>query len=823
MPSDYARRTTPIRLPAVLQNFFRRAKEFYRENRLAWRMVAAVIAISLLVTASLTVILVRIEYQRSIARIEADLDTLSSSVRPQLAVNLWLVNTEAVRTQLHSLLQTKVVGWARLVEPDGTRYEVGQLPENRELIRKRYIVEYEHPLTHRNVPLGELELVNTLDGLQAQLLAQLGRILLLLGLGMMSAALCFLWLYHRLIARHLSHIAEYTRRFDYERMMAPLVLARQKRGMDELQTLTDAINTMRRNLLIGNAQRDEAQQAMLREKELAEVTLRSVADAIVTTTADGRVKLLNTAAEKLIGWTFAEARGRPITEIVVTLDDTGEADFASLLHLARVGALPPGAVKTTITNRHGEHYRVEMAIVQIGDAEGGMGYVVALHDISAAEALTARLAYQAMHDELTGLTNRRGFMTALATARDLVQEYDEARVVMQLDLDQFKLVNDTCGHQAGDELLRQLAQQFRDVISSNVLVGRLGGDEFGFLLDTADEAQAQQAASDVLLALEQYRFVWGDRPFVVTGSMGLVRMDREVCNPQEVMSRADVACYAAKEAGRNRFAWYRGAEENLEARHNELQLLATLRQAAEQDWFRLYFQPIVPARPGRGTRHHEVLLRLVDEHGKVIPPGAFIPAAERYDLMATIDRWVIAHTLKVLRDEGPHIQLSVNLSGKSLNRQTLAFVLERLEETQVTPSQLCFEITETSAIANIQESTQFIEALRQRGCRFALDDFGSGFSSFTYLKTLPVDYLKIDGSLIRDVVHDDVSRQMVIAVNRIAHAMGRQTIAEYVESEDIARALREIGVDFLQGYHIGMPEPVLDPAPTPGNGTTGFY
>ncbi|UXY16998.1 EAL domain-containing protein [Chitiniphilus purpureus] len=794
----------------MLQNLFYRAREFYRENRLAWRMVAAVIVIGLLVTASLTVILVRIEYQRSLARVEADLDTLSSSVRPQLAVNLWLVNTEAVRTQLHSLLQTKVIGWARLVEPDGTRYEVGRLPASHVgVIRKRYMVEYEHPLTHRNVPLGELELVNSLEGLQSLLVVQLGRMLLLLGSGMMTAALCFLWLYHRLIARHLSHIADYTRRFNYERMTAPLVLSRGHSGQDELQTLTDAINTMRRNLLIGNAQRDEAQQAMLREKELAEVTLRSVADAILTTTADGRVKLLNTAAERLIGWTFAEARGRPITEIVVTLDDTGEADFASLLQLAQIGALPPGAVKTTITNRLGEHYRVEMAIVQIGDTDGGTGFVVALHDISAAEALTARLAYQAMHDELTGLTNRRGFMNALTLARDLVQEYGDARVVMQLDLDQFKLVNDTCGHQAGDELLRQLAQQLQEVLPKGVLVGRLGGDEFGFLLDTANEAEAQQVARNVLLALEQYRFVWTGRPFVVTGSMGLVRMDREICEPQEVMSCADVACYAAKEAGRNRFAWYRGAEENLEGRHNELQLLATLRQAAEQDWFRLHFQPIVPARPELGAGHHEVLLRLVEPHGRMVPPGAFIPAAERYDLMATIDRWVIAHVLDVLRRQPEQVSLSVNLSGKSLNRQTLAFVLERLDEAHVTPGRLCFEITETSAIANIHESTQFIEALRERGCRFALDDFGSGFSSFTYLKNLPVDYLKIDGSLIRDVVEDDVSRQMVIAVNRIAHAMGRQTIAEYVESEAIAAALRDIGVDYLQGYHIGMPQPEL--------------
>ncbi|WP_159672659.1 EAL domain-containing protein [Andreprevotia sp. IGB-42] len=789
---------------------------FYQANRLAWRLVAAVVGVSFIVTLSLTAFLVRQEYQRSLTQISTDLDTLARSVTPQLGSNLWLVNTEAVRTQLNSLLQTKAVNWVELIEPDGSHYSVGALsgdPKN--AITKTFPVNYMHPLTGKAVRLGELRLVNTLDGLESQLYTQVTRMLLLLGSGMAASALCFLWLYHRLIARHLSHIADYTRGFNYERLSAPLDLARGDSGQDELQVLTDAFNAMRLNLQKGIDEKDAAQRELFQEKELAEVTLISVADAIVTTTASGHIKLLNPAAERLIGWSFAEAKGLPIGEVVITQADSDGPRLSRLLQIAQTAGKRQQREKATLISRSGERFMVEIAIAPISDWDGNrIGYVVALHDISAAEALTARLAYQATHDELTGLTNRRGFMSALVQANDAVKQSGARRMLMQLDLDQFKLVNDTCGHQAGDELLRQLARLLIDMLPENALVGRLGGDEFGVLLADLDEAEAQVVAMQMLVSLEQYRFVWQDRPFTVTGSLGLVRMDQECATPQEAMSRADVACFAAKDAGRNRFAWYRGGEEDLQGRHNELQLLATLRQAAETNRFKLHYQPIVPTLGPHQVPHYEVLLRLEDEQGRLISPGAFIPAAERYDMMATIDRWVVSHVLDELslrQSRGEVLpELSINLSGKSLNRQTLAFVLEQLEEKPLPSDRICFEITETSAIANIKESALFIEALRARGCRFALDDFGSGFSSFTYLKSLPVDYLKIDGSLIRDVAEDDVSRQMVLAVNRIAHAMGRKTIAEYVENAAIVTVLQEIGVDYLQGYHIGRPEPAFD-------------
>lgn len=329
----------------------------------------------------------------------------------------------------------------------------------------------------------------------------------------------------------------------------------------------------------------------------------SVADAIITTTADGRVKLLNPAAETLTGWMYQEALGRPITEVVATLAENGSTQLIEMLDEVQAGKHPPRRVTATVISRLGQRYRVEMALAAVPDADG-IGFVVALHDISEAEALTARLAYQATHDELTSLTNRRGFMSALVHANETVRSGGKACVLMQLDLDQFKLVNDTCGHLAGDELLRQLARLLQEMVPIGVLVGRLGGDEFGVLVPGEESDGAQALAERILMTLEQYRFVWHDRPFTVTGSMGLVNLDADAPNLQEVISRADVACFAAKEAGRNRYSWYRGGEVNLEHRHNELQLLATLRQAAEQNWFQLYFQPSWPpmARVNRITK-----------------------------------------------------------------------------------------------------------------------------------------------------------------------------------------------------------------------------
>ncbi|WP_081686866.1 EAL domain-containing protein [Chitinilyticum litopenaei] len=802
----------------VHTSFFHRLQNTYQENRLAARLVLATFVAGLAVCLSLTLFLLKREYDRSLHQTRADLQAIGKSTTPQLAANLWLVNTDAVHTQLSSMLQTRVVDRVELSESDGGKYSAGkELIPGGDYITETFQVGYLHPLTNKTVILGEMRLISSLQGLRSRLIDTFQSILLIEGVGLLVAAILFLGLYHRLIARHLKHITAYTRNFDYGNLPAPLALSRRpSEKRDELQTLVNAFNTMRGNLLQGVQERDDAERALFLEKELAEVTLISITDAIITTTPDFRVKLLNPAAEKLIGQSHNDSRAQPVSSVLCAPGSELTADILNdALLAARESRQSSRGHKARIINRQGLRMTVEYAIAPIRDWDGDVvGMVLILHDVSAAEALTEKLAYQANHDDLTGLINRRGFESQLNDACRRAAVGSRTYVLMLLDLDQFKLVNDTCGHLAGDELLRQVTEQLQVLVAPSFgLLGRLGGDEFGILLAEGNRDHARHLAESILHALQQYRFVWQGRPFGVTVSIGLALIDATTLSPQEAMSQADVACFAAKDAGRNRLSWYAGGDDDLQERHNELQLLATLREAIEQNRFRLYAQKIEPLRPSSsGLAHLEILLRMSDDTGRIIPPGAFIPAAERYDMMAQVDSWVVEHSIAYLaqrQQDGltlPH--LSINLSGKSLNRQTLSFILQQLDKTRVPPALVCFEITETSAISNMKESTLFIETLRARGCRFALDDFGSGFSSFNYLKNLAVDYLKIDGSLVRDMANDRVSRQMVIAVNDIGHSLGMRTIAEFVEDEEICSHLSAIGVDFAQGYYIGKPEPL---------------
>ncbi|QLI80057.1 EAL domain-containing protein [Chitinibacter fontanus] len=765
----------------------------------------------------MTLFLLKLEYDRSLLQTQADLQTLGRSATPQLASNLWLVNTDAIHGQLNSMLQTRVVQHVSLVESDGQQYSAGQpLEHAHNVVTEVFPVVYLHPLTNKEVTLGELKISTTLSEVESRLFAQFLRLLILQGLGMAAAAIFFLILYHRLIARHLSQIAHYTRHFNYQQLSEPLRLLRNSNKPDEMQTLVDAINEMRRNIRRGHEEREEAQRALYVEKELAEVTLISITDAILTTDGEFKVKLINPAAEALTGWLTNDARGRDIADLLCLGGDLTPTELERILLKSRDKLKSIGGQKAMLLNRAGAKLNVEYAVAPISDQDGHVvGMVLVLHDVTESQALTEKLAYQAEHDYLTGLTNRRGFEAALNDAHQQALNGAPQQVLMLLDLDQFKLVNDTCGHLAGDELLRHVTALLQGLmLPGRSVLGRLGGDEFGVLLSDTTDAEAQVLAERILHSLAQFRFVWQERPHGVTVSIGLVKLDHRCASPQEAMSQADVACFAAKDAGRNQLSWYSSDDQDLQERHNEIQLLATLKEAIEQNRFQLYCQAIVPMNAQAHDVHHlEILLRLIDGQGRVVAPGAFIPAAERYDMMTQVDKWVIEHSIAHLamcmKDSKPIPHIAINLSGKSLNKQTLAFILQQLDSTQVPPYTICFEITETAAISNLKESSIFIETLRTRGCKFALDDFGSGFSSFNYLKTLPVDFLKIDGSLVTDIAEDKVSRQMVIAVNDIAHSLGCRTIAEFVEDEAILAELAAVGVDYAQGYFFGKPVPLV--------------
>ena len=463
----------------------------------------------------------------------------------------------------------------------------------------------------------------------------------------------------------------------------------------------------------------------------------------------------------------------------------------------------------------GSEVEVVNTAAPIRSKEGGslMGAVLVIHDVSRARKMAKQLSYQASHDDLTGLVNRREFERRLAKAVDTAEPGKLEHTLCYMDLDQFKVVNDTCGHIAGDELLRQFAAILRGRVRDPDTVARLGGDEFGILFEGCNAEVAKRTAESLLTRVKEFRFAWRDCAFDIGVSIGLVSITSSEQSVTDIMSAADVACYTAKDNGRNRVHVFRLEDDELKKRHGEMRWVSRLGKALEEDRFRLYSQKIASvADVTSGTPHYELLLRLLDEEGKLIPPLAFIPAAERYNLMSSIDRWVVRKAFETIKANAAMASdwlFSINLSGQSLSDgDFLHFVVDAFDKTGVSPKQICFEITETTAMVNLTRATQFISILKGMGCRFSLDDFGTGLSSFGYLKALDVDYLKIDGSFVRNIVSDPVNRAVVEAANQIGHAMGMQTVAEFVENGEIQGALRQIGVDYAQGYGISKPGPM---------------
>jgi len=542
----------------------------------------------------------------------------------------------------------------------------------------------------------------------------------------------------------------------------------------------------RRERLLQQLRQSEAEA--FAEKELVQVTLASIADAVITTDREQRISYSNRNAEQMLGLSGADMLGRPLDE-VCRLEGKGSA-----LHvLAADGTLLP-------VDR-------SEALIHAPDGEA-IGQVIVLHDASEARRHAAQLSYQATHDDLTDILNRREFERRL---RELLAALRQGsggeHAVLYLDLDRFKIINDTSGHAAGDELIKQVSQLLQATLRERDIVGRLGGDEFGIMLTQCSHEDALKVAEKVRKAVVDLHFAWGVRSYRIGVSIGLVLLDSRSSSLKEVMKAADAACYMAKEKGRNRIHLYSDDDAELSVRQTEMEAVSRIRAALENDRFCLHLQTIAPLRGGRA--HAEVLVRMLDEQGGLVPPMAFIPAAERYDLMPLLDRWVIRHAFEALAQQPPGTSWAINLSGASVcDEGLLEFVLEQRRLTGVALEDVCFEITETVAVANLAQAATLIQDLQAQGARFALDDFGAGMSSFAYLKHLPVDYVKIDGSFIKGILHNPTERAMVESINQIAHVMGKQTIAEFVEDDAVLACLRAMGVDFAQGYGVGRPEPL---------------
>jgi diguanylate cyclase (GGDEF)-like protein len=438
-----------------------------------------------------------------------------------------------------------------------------------------------------------------------------------------------------------------------------------------------------------------------------------------------------------------------------------------------------------------------------------------LSDIEARRAAEESLSWQATHDALTDLENRRQFEANLRRAIESARALGQEHAVLYIDLDQFKVVNDTCGHLAGDALLRELAQLLLGKMRRGDSLARLGGDEFGVLLEGCDLLHAQRVAAQLLSAIRGFRFGWNSQLFTLGASIGVAAVTAGSRDLDAVMAAADTACYLAKEKGRNQVQVYCEEDEEVSSRHSEMGMVSRITRAVEEDRFFVHCQRVM-ALEGGGTEYLELLLRMRDEQGRVVPPKDFIPAAERYHLMGTIDRWVVAKALRCLgrlhaSPSGPLPRFGLNLSGMSLGDAAFAdFVMQQIEESGAPAESLCFEITETAAISNLGRAARFIRRFRDLGCRFALDDFGTGLTSFAYLKSLPVDYIKIDGSFVRGAGEDSVDCAVVDAIQRLARAVGALTIAESVESPESLARVRALGIDFGQGHAIHVPEPYME-------------
>jgi len=566
-------------------------------------------------------------------------------------------------------------------------------------------------------------------------------------------------------------------------------------------------------------ERELAENALFAEKERAQVTLHSIGDAVLTTDDEGRVTYLNPAAELLTGWLCEEAKGKALDTLIELRDEHSHILLENpITRCLRSGRITNLEVHSLVVDREGKEKPVSDSAAPIRNRDGEIiGAVMVCHDESESRRMAKQMTWQATHDSLTGLINRRELERRLQQLIDSARYDNSTHAFLYLDLDQFKIVNDTSGHIAGDELLRQLGFLLKDIVRDTDTLARLGGDEFGVLLRGCPEEKARTIAEKLHKTIREFRFVWQDKTFEIGASIGMVMIGPDSNNIAHVMSMADMACYAAKDQGRNRIQVYQPEDKELARRHNEMQWLAEIKQGLEQERFILYRQGIADCQGrDRNIRHAEILVRMLDQNGALIGPGQFIPAAERYDLMSNIDRWVISHAFEFISQNPNKLDIiSINLSGNSFsNEDFLLFVREQLEHYNVPPRKICFEITETAAIANLSAAIHFIRELKQLGVRFALDDFGSGLSSFAYLKNLPVDSIKIDGAFVKDLVDDPIDRAMVEAINSIGKVMGIKTIAEFVENESILKQLQRIGVDMVQGYHIERPRPLLEVVPT---------
>ncbi len=559
----------------------------------------------------------------------------------------------------------------------------------------------------------------------------------------------------------------------------------------------------------------ELANQLAEQHELLRVTLQSIGDAVITTDAQSQVTWLNPAAERMTGWLSSEAIGRPLTQVFhIVNEETRQPTESPVATCLAQGKIVGLANHTVLISRHGDEFGIEDSAAPIRNPSGDiLGVVLVFHDVTEQRRLSGEMSYRATHDALTGLVNRAEFETRLRRTLDKAHEERSEHALLYIDLDQFKLVNDACGHSVGDQLLQQVAKLLREAVRARDTLARLGGDEFAVILEHCTSDRAQRVAQLICDRMEEFRFLHDGRRFRIGASIGLVPVDSRWTNTAAAMQAADTSCYAAKEAGRNRVHVWFDTDQAMRARQGEMQWATRLEQALDEDRFVLYAQRIQALGDGSPGLHAEVLLRMLDSDGRLIPTVAFLPAAERFHMATRIDRWVLRRALQQIQAIGDALvldMLCINLSGQSVgDRAFHRHAIDALTEAGSTACRrLCLEITETAAVTNMADAAIFIDQVRALGVRVALDDFGAGASSFGYLKTLKVDLLKIDGSFIRDLIDDPLDAAAVRCFVDVARVLGIKTVAEFVDRPEVLARVREIGIDYAQGFLLHSPEPI---------------
>lgn len=548
------------------------------------------------------------------------------------------------------------------------------------------------------------------------------------------------------------------------------------------------------------------------EKEKAQITLRSIGDAVITTNRLGIVDYLNPVAEKITGYITRDVQGKSIGDVFKAYDEKNESwVVGTIMELLDKGHYKIPSTDIILHDSSGTTKNIALNIAPIqSESHSVLGSITTFQDITKEKVMAKHIEHQARHDPLTGLLNRREFEIKVEQSLKLYSE-GTSHALCVMDLDRFKIVNDTMGHAAGDELLRQISKRIKSVLRKTDLFARIGGDEFALFLSNVGTSEATKISEKILNVVREYQFLWGDKAFRIGASIGLVDAPAQTSNYENLYHAADTACYMAKHEGRDRTHVVSYDDENVTEKREQTQWVSKINDALEDDRFTLYAQDIVPLSDNPELKpHKEVLIRMLSEEGDVIPPMAFIPPAERYNLMPKLDNWVVKNVIRQVKSDSSDTVYAVNLSGQSMaDNKFTAEVLEIIDQSNINNQRLCFEITETAAISNLENAREFLSNLQELGCYTALDDFGSGLSSFAYLRTMPINYLKIDGMFVRQIVEDRTNYVMVEAIHAIGRTMGLKTIAEFVENEKIKDELVKMGIDYAQGYHFGAPTPMI--------------